>query len=67
MLLKLGLDLTPDEMIAIRFHMGSWDGALLTNDVKYSYQSAMNNCPLLPLIQTADNTSSLLLETQKIQ
>lgn len=67
MLLKVGLDLTPDEMIAIRFHMGSWDGALLTNDVKYSYQSAMNNCPLVPLVQTADNTSSLLLETQKIQ
>ena len=64
MLLTIGLKLTPEEMIAIRFHMGSWDGALLTNDVKYSYQSAMNECPLLPLLQTADNTSSLLLETQ---
>jgi hypothetical protein len=64
MLLAIGLKLTPEEMIAIRFHMGSWDGALLTNDVKYSYQSAMNECPLLPLIQTADNTSSLLLEIQ---
>lgn len=67
MLQRIGLVLTPEEMIAIRFHMGSWDGALLTNDVKYSYQTAMNNCPLLPLTQTADNTSSLLLETQKIQ
>lgn len=66
MLQKIGLVLTPEEMIAIRFHMGSWDGALLTNDVKFSYQTAMNTCPLLPLIQTADNTSSLLLETQKI-
>jgi len=64
MLLTIGLKLTPEEMIAIRFHMGSWDGALLTNDVKYSYQSAINECPLLPLLQTADNTSSLLLETQ---
>jgi len=67
MLLRLDLNLTPEEMIAIRFHMGSWDGALLTNDVKYSYQAAMNTCPLLPLVQTADNTSSLLLETQKTQ
>jgi len=64
MLLNIGLKLTPDEMIAIRFHMGSWDGALLTNDVKYSYQTAMNNCPLMSLLQTADSTSSLLLEKQ---
>ena len=64
MLLNIGLKLTQDEMIAIRFHMGSWDGALLTNDVKYSYQTAMNNCPLMSLLQTADSTSSLLLEKQ---
>lgn len=62
MLLHLGLKLTPEEMLAIRFHMGSWDGALLTNDVKYSYQTAMNMCPLMTLLQMADNTSSLLFE-----
>lgn len=62
MLLAVGLQLTPDEMLAIRYHMGSWDGAMLTNDLKYSYQTAMNMCPLMTLLQTADNTSSLLFE-----
>lgn len=62
MLATIGLSLTPEEMIAIRYHMGSWDGAMLTNDLKYSYQTAMNMCPLMTLLQTADNTSSLLFE-----
>ena len=64
MLQNFGLKLTPDEMLAIRFHMGSWDGALLTNDVKFSYQNAMNKCPLMTVIQNADSTSSLLFEKQ---
>ena len=65
MLLAIGLQLTPDEMLAIRYHMGSWDGAMLTNDLKYSYQTAMNMCPLMTLLQTADNTSSLLFEKKE--
>ena len=64
MLQNFGLKLTADEMIAIRFHMGSWDGALFTNDVKFSYQNAMNKCPLMPLVQYADSTSSLLFENK---
>ena len=66
MLQNFGLKLTADEMLAIRFHMGSWDGALLTNDVKFSYQNAMNKCPLMTVIQNADSTSSLLFEKQNI-
>lgn len=65
MLQNFGLKLTPDEMIAIRFHMGAWDGAMLTNDVKYSYMKAMDMCPLMVLLQMADNSSSLLLENKK--
>ena len=53
-------------MLAIRYHMGSWDGALFTNDVKFSYQTAMNKCPLMTIVQTADTTSSLLFEKQNI-
>ena len=64
MLLKLGLDINPCEMLAIRYHMGSWDGAMLTNDVKFSYQTAMNMCPLMTIVQNADSTSSLLFEKQ---
>lgn len=66
MLQNFGLKLSAEEMIAIRYHMGSWDGAMLTNDVKYSYMKAMDNYPLMVLVQMADNSSSLLLET-KIQ
>ncbi len=66
MLQNFGLKLTPDEMLAIRYHMGSWDGAMLTNDVKFSYQTAMNMCPLMTVIQNADSTSSLLFEKQNV-
>lgn len=64
MLQNFGLQLSPEEMIAIRFHMGTWDGAMLTNDVKYSYSKALNTYPLMVLVQMADNSSSLLLEKQ---
>lgn len=64
MLQNFGLKLTPDEMLAIRYHMGSWDGALLTNELKLSYRDAMNICPLMTVIQNADSTSSLLFEKQ---
>ena len=64
MLQNFGLKLTADEMLAIRYHMGSWDGAMLTNDVKFSYQTAMNMCPLMTIVQNADSTSSLLFEKQ---
>ena len=46
--------------------MGSWDRAMLTNDVKFSYQTAMNMCPLMTIVQNADSTSSLLFEKQNI-
>lgn len=64
MLQNFGLKLTPDEMLAIRYHMGSWDGALLTNELRLSYRDAMNICPLMTVIQNADSTSSLLFEKQ---
>lgn len=62
MLLNFGLDMTMDEMLAIRYHMGAWDGAMLTNDLKYSYYKAIDQCPLITLIQLADVSSSLLYE-----
>lgn len=61
MLQKFGLDLNPNEMIAIRWHMGSWDGSLL-NDTKTAYLHALDNSPLLAIVQNSDSISSLLLE-----
>jgi hypothetical protein len=62
MLQDLGLQMTPEEMLTIRYHMGAWDGAMLTNDVKFSYSAAMNKYPMMVLVQSADNTSSLVFE-----
>ena len=49
-------------MLAIRYHMGAWDGAMWTNDLKYAYSNAISMCPLITLIQHADNASSMLFE-----
>ena len=62
MLQNFGLTLQPNEMLAIRYHMGAWDGAMWTNDLKYSYSSAIAICPLVTLIQHADNACSMLFE-----
>ena len=59
-----GLEMTPQEMLAIRWHMGAWDGGLLTNDTKISYNNAMEKNPLCIIIQCADNISSMTLETK---
>ena len=62
MLQNFGLTLQPNEMLAIRYHMGAWDGAMWTNDLKYAYSSAIAACPLVTLIQQADNACSMLFE-----
>ena len=62
MLQNFGLYLNPNEMLAIRYHMGAWDGAMWTNDLKYAYSTAISMCPLITLIQHADNASSMLFE-----
>ena len=62
MLQNFGLVLQPNEMLAIRYHMGAWDGAMWTNDLKYAYSSAIAACPLVTLIQQADNACSMLFE-----
>jgi hypothetical protein len=62
MLQNLGLVLQPSEMLAIRYHMGSWDGAMRTNDLKFSYSKAIDICPLITVLQHADNACSMLFE-----
>ena len=65
MLQNIGLKLSIEEMLTIRYHMGAWDGAMLTNDLKYAYNKALEDCPMINVLQSADNTSSLIFE-QKI-
>ncbi|MCM1163063.1 MAG: HD domain-containing protein [Muribaculaceae bacterium] len=65
MLLRSGLDLEDDEILAIRWHMGPWavDNTQIEQD--RSYRTAVAQTPLLPLIHTADTVSSQLLERDR--
>ncbi|MDO4190181.1 MAG: HD domain-containing protein [Bacteroidales bacterium] len=61
-LLRTGFDLTDDEILAIRWHMSSWDLAFQSAEAKSNIDVAKKICPLLSLVQAADNLASNLLE-----
>ena len=63
MLLKWGLKLTDDEIMAIRWHMHAWDLPFQSPDLKGNFQAAKVRCSLLSLIQAADGLASHLLES----
>lgn len=62
MLLTLGLKLTKDEMLAIRWHMTAWELAFQSPEQKSNLQQAREIAPLCAIIQAADGLSSSLLE-----
>ena len=62
MLLQMGLDLTEDEMIAIRWHMSAWDLPFQSAEEKSSLNQAREKCPLLTVIQAADGIASGIIE-----
>lgn len=62
MLLALGLKLTRDEMLAIRWHMTAWELAFQSPEQKANLQKAREIAPLCVIIQAADGLSSALLE-----
>lgn len=61
-LLKMGLDLTDDEIMAIRWHMSAWDLSFQSPEAKGNYNAAKERCPLCSLVRAADNLSANLLE-----
>lgn len=61
MLLRLGLELTNDEVLAIRWHMGAWDLAFQSYEAK-SNISAASDVPLVAIIQAADALAAHVLE-----
>lgn len=61
MLLHLGLEMTNDEMIAIRWHMGAWNLAQTYEET--SNISEANNHPLTVVLQSADLLASHILES----
>ena len=62
MLLSWGLELTPEEMLAIRWHMGAWDMAFQSAEHKESINAAKSKTPLVSLVQSADGIATGLLE-----
>lgn len=58
----LGVELTIDEMLAIRYHMGLWSTSVDCGDANRAYFRAVNMCPLLSVVQNADFMSSNMLE-----
>ena len=64
MLLRLGLDLTNDELLAIRWHMSAWDLPFQSYEEK-SNISAASDIPLVAIIQAADGLAAHILESSK--
>lgn len=60
-LLRMGLKLTNDEIVAIRRHMGAWDLSEYS-DAKGSFNSGCDNVPLLPILMAADGLASRITE-----
>lgn len=64
MLLKWGLKLTDEEMLAIRWHMGGWH-VPNNEEQQTDYVHAVESCPLVTLIHTADTLASKIVEIEK--
>ena len=62
LLLSWGLELKPEEMLAIRWHMSAWDMPMQSPEHKESLNAAKARSPLVTLVQTADGIAMGLLE-----
>ena len=62
MLLRSGLDLSDDEIMAIRWHMGGWDLPYQSQEMIASQKKACEITPLVTLIHTADAMAANLME-----
>jgi putative nucleotidyltransferase with HDIG domain len=65
MLLRMGLELHDDEIMAIRWHMGAWDLSLHSYEAQKNFVEAGSQSPLVPLLQTADTLAALIVEKGK--
>lgn len=63
-LLQWGLEMTDDEIMAIRWHMDAWDLAFNSAEAKNNISAAKGKCPLLSVIKAADGLASFILETR---
>lgn len=63
MLLRLGLELTNDEVIAIRWHMGAWNLSFQSYEDKCNISEASDH-PLTAVLQAADALATHILEKE---
>lgn len=61
-LLQWGLEMTDEEMCAIRWHMGAWDMPFQSNEAKNCNNAAKT--PLVALICAADGLASFVIERE---
>lgn len=61
-LLQWGLEMTDDEIMAIRWHMQAWDLGFQSPEMKSSISAAKAKAPLISLITAADGLASFILE-----
>ncbi len=62
LMLSWYMRLTPDEMLAIRWHMGMFDMGENGSSLRYAFRAAVDKSPLVVLVQAADMLSANLLE-----
>ena len=62
MLLSWGLELTQEEMLAIRWHMSAWDLPMQSPEHKESFNAAKAKSPLISLVQLSDGLASGIFE-----
>lgn len=60
-LLRMGLELTDDEILAIRWHMANWDMPD-SMEARSSFSAACVKCPLLSVIIAADELATRITE-----
>lgn len=58
-LLRWGLEMTDDEIMAIRWHMSGFDLAFQSPESLANYGAATDKCPLLAVLRTVDGLASL--------
>lgn len=61
-LLQWGLQMTDDEIMAIRWHMAGFDLAFQSPEYRANYGAATERCPLLAIIKVADGLAAHILE-----
>ena len=61
-LLQWGLEMSDEEMVAIRWHMGAFDLAFQSSEAKSNLNAAKNKTPLCAVLGAADGLASFVLE-----